>query len=143
MADEPVVLRDGTTIPDVEFAWHFSRSGGPGGQNVNKVSSKAELRFRPADSRALTDVQKARLATRLAGRLLESGELLVTSQTHRSQAENRRVCMKKLAAILDGALERKKTRIRTKPTKASKERRIGEKRKMGQKKSMRRSRPED
>ena len=51
--------------------------------------------------------------------------------------------MKKLAAILDGALERKKTRIRTKPTKASKERRIGEKRKMGQKKSMRRSRPED
>ena len=123
-------VTDSIVIPGAELSWAFSRSGGPGGQNVNKVSSKVELRWTPAGSRALAgldEVTRAWLLGRLAGRLTLDGELIVVSQATRDQGKNKSDAAMKLAAIVRGALARPKKRRPTRPSRASKERRIGEK----------------
>lgn len=125
-----VRVNDAILIPAAELSWSFARSGGPGGQNVNKVESKAELRWRPAGSRALAGLDegtRAWLLSRLAGRLTTEGELLVTSTLTRDQAKNRQDAADKLAAIVRAALFRPKKRKPTRPTRASKDRRIAAK----------------
>jgi len=129
----PADLRvtDSIVIPGTELSWAFSRSGGPGGQNVNKVSSKVELRWTPAGSRALgglDEATRAWLLSRLAGRLTLEGELIVVSTLTRDQGKNRSDAAEKLAGIIRSALFRPKKRRATRPSRASKERRIGEKR---------------
>ena len=121
-------VTDRIWIPEGELRVAFARSGGPGGQNVNKVNSKVELRWTPATSAAFGEDDRAWLLGKLAGRLTNSGELLVTSERTRDQAKNREDAQAKLAAIVAAALFRPKKRRATRPTRGSKERRIGEKR---------------
>ena len=115
------------TIPEDELRVAFARSGGAGGQNVNKVNSKVELRWTPATSLALGEDDRAWLLRKLAGRLTNDGDLLVTSERTRDQGKNRSDAAAKLAAIVAAALFRPKKRRATRPTRGSKERRIGEK----------------
>jgi ribosome-associated protein len=129
-------------IPESELVEAFVRSGGPGGQNVNKVASKVELRWRPGESQALSQAQRARVVRKLATRLTTAGELIVTSERTRDQARNRDDARARLAAMVRAALARPKTRRPTKPTRASRERRLAGKRQRASVKQQRRA-PED
>src|SRR3954454_23248820 len=91
-------------IPDDEFTWSFARSGGPGGQNVNKVASKAVMRWNIAASTALPDDVKIRLALQQKRFFTQDGGLIITSQRHRDQERNREDCLEKLRAIILQAL---------------------------------------
>ncbi len=107
-----------------EFVFQASRSGGPGGQNVNKVSTKVELRFNVGTSALLSDEEKAIIAEKLGNKINKLGELVLVSQTERSQLSNRDKVIEKFYFIINKALTPKTKRIRTKPSKASIERRI-------------------
>jgi ribosome-associated protein len=126
-------------IPDAELQVSFARSGGPGGQNVNKVASKVELRWTPSTSTALSERDRAWVLAKLNSRLTNDGELLVTSEKHRDQIRNRADAAEKLAAIVRAALFRPTPRRATKPTRGSKERRISAKKRRGEIKAGRRS----
>ena len=123
-----VVVSERVIIPGSELAFAFSRSGGPGGQNVNKVSSKVELRWNPARSAALTDDDRAWLLERLKSRLTTDGTLIVTSTATRDQLKNRDDATSKLALIVRAALDRPKPRRATRPSKSAKRRRVADKR---------------
>jgi ribosome-associated protein len=123
-----IIVTPRLTIPAGELDMAFARSGGPGGQNVNKVSSKAELRWNPTTSSALSDDDRTWLLSRLARRLTSDGTLIVTSTATRDQVKNRDDAASKLALIVRSALERPKTRHATKPSRASKRRRVEDKR---------------
>lgn len=123
--DERVVL------PAAELVYRASRSGGPGGQHVNKVESRVTLRWNLEESGALDARQKARVRGRLGARLTNAGELLVHAQQHRSQAANRALAGERLAELLRDALRPVKRRKRTRPTRASRERRLQEKARRG------------
>lgn len=133
-----LVVTPRLTIPAGELALAFARSGGPGGQNVNKVSSKVELRWNPTTSTALTDEDRAWLLGKLSNRLTTDGTLIVTSTATRDQLKNRDDAMSKLTLIVRAALERPKTRRPTKPSRASKRRRVEDKRHRAQIKRHRR-----
>jgi ribosome-associated protein len=137
-----LAVNDQLVIPAAELQVGFARSGGPGGQNVNKVESKVELRWNPAQSAVLGDADRDWLLERLAGQLTQAGDLLVTSTKTRDQAKNRADAMTKLAAIVRAALERPKPRKRRQPSRAAKERRIQEKKRRAEVKQARRG-PEE
>ena len=127
-----------------EIALSYARSGGPGGQHVNKTSSKVLLRWNLETSGALSEEQRARVREKLAGRLTEDGELLVTSEKHREQSRNVDDAVAKFAEILRDALRVPKKRRATKPTRASQTRRLDAKRRRGDvKRDRRRPRGED
>ena len=125
---QDLVVTPRVTIPGGELAIAFARSGGPGGQNVNKVASKVELRWNVASSTALRDDDRAWLLDRLRTRLTGDGTLIVTSTATRDQLKNRGDAVAKLALIVRTALERPKKRHETKPSRASKRRRVADKR---------------
>lgn len=111
-------------IPDDELEWKFIRASGPGGQNVNKVSSAVQLRFLLPLNASLPGPVKLRLR-RLAGqRLVDDGSILITARTTRSQDKNRREALGRLEELIREAMIEPKVRKKTKPTRASKERRI-------------------
>jgi ribosome-associated protein len=122
-----LTINDRIKIPDTELRVAFARSGGPGGQNVNKVNSKVELRWTPATSGALGEDDRAWLLAKLKSRLTKDGDLLVTSERSRDQGKNREDAAAKMAAIISAALFRPKKRRATKPSRGAKERRIGAK----------------
>ena len=109
---------------DEELFFIASRSSGPGGQNVNKVNTKVELHFNIMKSLRLTNREKQVISEKLWKKINRNGELILTSQTERSQSENKKKVILKFYLILSKALARKVTRIPTKPTPASKEKRI-------------------
>jgi ribosome-associated protein len=120
-------VTDTIAIPAAEFAWTYARSGGPGGQNVNKVASKAVLRWDLGASPSVPDEVKARLRAAHPGYLTTEGEFLVASQKYRDQERNREDCLAKLAAMVRRAATPPKPRRPTKPTKGSKQRRLAAK----------------
>lgn len=133
-------ITDSLVIDPAEIRENFVRASGPGGQNVNKVSSAVELRFN-LDAARLPDSMKDRVR-KLAGRLLaQSGDLVITAQTHRSQERNREEALKKLVDLLRKAAKPPKFRVATRPTKASKTRRLDSKTKRGETKTLRRVKP--
>ena len=117
-------LGSGLAIPEDELVERFVRAAGPGGQNVNKVASAVELRFDVAASRALPDAVRARLLARRDRRLTDEGVLVIQANRFRDQARNREDARARLAEIVRAALSVPKRRVATKPTRASKERRI-------------------
>jgi len=123
-----LVVTPRLTIPAGELEISFARSGGPGGQNVNKVSSKVDLRWNPTTSSALTLDDRVRLLDKLRNRLTTDGVLIVTSTLTRDQLQNRADAMSKLALIVKAALDRPKPRKATKPSKGAKRRRVADKR---------------
>lgn len=125
-------------IPLSEFEFAFVRSSGPGGQNVNKVSSKAQLRWRPHDSASIPEDLRYRVLSRLEPQLTVDKDLLVVSQLYRDQPRNREDCLQKLKAILEKTLVVAKTRKKSKPTRASNARRLKAKKLSSEKKSQRR-----
>ena len=129
-------------IPASEVSLSYARSGGPGGQHVNKTSSKVILRWNVRGSAVLGDEVRARLEEKLASRLTEAGDLLITSERYRDQARNVDDAVEKLVATLRGALARPKPRKATRPTRASQRRRVDEKRRRGARKRERRAPPE-
>src|SRR5438132_2469606 len=134
-----LVINPQLQIPDSEFTWTYVRSGGPGGQNVNKVASKAVLRWNLAASPSLPEHVKMRLKTLQRRRVTGEGELVLTSQRYRDQERNREDCLQKLREMIAEAATMPKPRRATRPTRRSKERRLNEKRKRSSRKVERRS----
>jgi len=130
-------------IPDDEFAWSYVRSGGPGGQNVNKVASKAVLRWDAAASPSLPDEIKARFRAQHPRVFTTEGEVVLTSQRYRDQERNRQDCLDKLADMLRQAAVRPRVRKKTRPGRGAREARLREKRHRASTKAQRRQRPDD
>ena len=133
-----VIVTGRVVIPSAELSWRFSRSSGPGGQSVNTSDTRVELSWRLEATTALSQVQRERAATRLAGRLSD-GVLTVAASEHRSQLRNRQAAEARLVALVAEAIappprQRKPTR----PSRAAKERRIAEKKRRGEIKRLRR-----
>jgi ribosome-associated protein len=122
-----------------EFSITASRSSGAGGQNVNKVSTKVELRFHVASSQLLTDQEKELIFLKLAGKISLEGYLIIVSQTERSQLKNKEIAVQKFYTIIEKALTPRIKRKPTKPTKASKEKRLESKRIHAEKKISRKN----
>jgi ribosome-associated protein len=124
-------------IPLGEFRLTFSRSGGPGGQNVNKVNSKATLRWQALGSPSLSADVQARMESRYRRRMTDQGELFITSQRHRDAGRNAADCLDKLRQLLMDVAAGPKARKPTRPTRASKARRLDDKRQKQRKKQSR------
>lgn len=127
-----VRITEGLEIPDHELDFIVSRSGGPGGQNVNKVSSRVTLRFDVDRSAVLSTEQRKWIHAKLATRINKDGILQVTSQRTRSQDLNREDVLSRFAELLRNALHQEKSRIKTNATRASREERLQEKKKRTQ-----------
>jgi ribosome-associated protein len=125
------------TIPEAELHWSYSRAGGPGGQNVNKVASKATLRWNMLASLATSALVKSRLTKSHPSLVTTEGEVLITSQEYRDQERNRERCLEKLRDIVLAASTPPKPRFKTKPTKASQRRRLDDKKQQSTKKAHR------
>ncbi len=130
-------IRNRDFLPELTFS--ASRSSEAGGQNVNKVNTKVELRFDIASSSILTEEEKNRLLTKLAKRLTQEGILIIVSQTERTQLKNKAQCLMKFYELLESALTVQKKRKQTKPTLASKAKKMENKKRQSERKASRRS----
>ena len=124
-------------IPRRELRFTFVRSSGPGGQNVNKVASKAVLRWSVAGSPSIPDDVRSRLMTRAKRRVNDRGELILTSQRYRDQARNVEDCLEKLRELIIAAAKTPRARKKTRPSKSSREARLHQKRATSEKKRRR------
>jgi ribosome-associated protein len=127
----------GLVVRDSEIDFRTSRSGGPGGQNVNKVESKVELLFDVSNSPSLTDGQRNRIFSRLRNRIDSDGVLHLSSQSSRSQWENKERVVAEFVRLLRAALKPAKKRVKTRPSKSSKEKRLKKKKILSEKKRLR------
>ncbi len=117
-------VNEAIRVPEDEFVWSFARSGGPGGQNVNKVASKAVLHWDLAASPSVPEAVKVRLRTLQRRRITTEGVLVMNSQRYRDQEKNRQDCLDKLIAMLLEAATVPKPRRASRPTRGSRERRL-------------------
>jgi ribosome-associated protein len=123
----PLEISATLVIPDNELSLSFVRASGPGGQNVNKVASAVQLRFDLLASTALDEGVKLRLGTLAGRRLTDDGAILIIARNHRTQEQNRREAFERLADLIRRALVAPKLRRATRPTRASRERRLDSK----------------
>jgi ribosome-associated protein len=138
MQRDGIHLGGAALIPPAELHLSYVRSSGPGGQNVNKVASKAVLRFNLRDTPSIPEPARARALARLASRLTTRGELLLTSGAYRDQARNRAAVLARLRTLLLAATRAPRPRRRTRPSRAAEERRLAAKRVRGERKRERR-----
>lgn len=136
-----VEINPALTVPDAELEVRTSRSGGPGGQNVNKLETRVTVRFDVEGSRSLDEEQRETIRERLGSRISRSGVLQVSSQRHRTQGANREAAVARLATLLADALAPEKERRPTRVPKAAKRRRLQEKRRRGKIKQDRQTPP--
>jgi len=135
MAIEPEEIKNRIPVSEIRFV--TSRSAGPGGQNVNKVNTKVELRFSIGDSSSLSDQEKERIRIKLKNRINSEDILLIISRSERTQLKNRKAAEEKFYDLLASALTVKPKRKKTKPTILSTEKRLTSKKKRGEKKRLR------
>ena len=140
MSDGGAQVRPGLVIPRHELAFRASRAGGPGGQHVNTSSTRVEVVWNARRSRALSDDERALVLKKLASRLDADGNLRVVGSEFRSQSRNREAAVERLGEIVRKALHVPKSRRKTRPTRASVEKRITEKKLKSSKKQDRRLR---
>ena len=126
--DESLRISSEVTVPRSELRFRFSRSSGPGGQHVQKSSTRVELLFDVASSPSLTDEQQARVVERLSGYVDSAGVLHLVAQSERSQWRNREEVVERFQALMRKALRPRKRRRSTRPTTVSKEKRLRRKR---------------
>jgi ribosome-associated protein len=137
--DAPLQVTSWLAIPRAELEVSFARSGGPGGQNVNKVSSKVVLRWSFERSPSITDAQRALIRAKAPPRYVTSGgELVIAASEYRDQPRNREAAEARLTAVIQQALARPKTRRVTRPGKGARARRRDEKERQSDKKARRR-----
>lgn len=129
----------GIHIPESEFQWSYARSSGPGGQNVNKVASKAVLRWNIRDTPSVPEAVRDRLLIRQRKRITREGDLIIQSQRFRDQDRNRVDCLEKLRQIVEEAVAVPKRRRPTTPTRGSRMNRLKEKKKRSRIKALRRA----
>jgi ribosome-associated protein len=120
----PVEINENLTLPDRDLTWSFVRASGPGGQNVNKVATAAQLRFDLEGTESLAPAVKQRLRALAGRRLSGDGSLIIAARNQRTQEGNRREASERLAELVRRALVAPKTRRPTRPTRASRERRL-------------------
>jgi ribosome-associated protein len=132
----PTPITANHILSELEFS--ASRSGGPGGQNVNKVNTKITLKWDVVNSHLINDEQRTLLLQKLSSRLTTEGVLLLTTQDKRSQLQNKEESLNKLDELLEAAFKQKKIRKPSKPSKTAKKKRVENKRKHSEKKEWRR-----
>lgn len=124
-------------IPLGEIDWEFATAGGPGGQHVNRANTKATLCFDVVNSDRLSERQRQIIMKALSGRISKEGVLRVTCGRHRSQSQNREECLERFQTLLHNAFQPEKKRRKTRPSRASKERRIENKKRRSRRKEHR------
>jgi len=139
----PLIINDRLAIDDSEIDERFVRASGPGGQNVNKVATAVQLRFDVEHSPSLADEVRHRLRALAGSRMTDEGVLVIDARTFRTQSQNREDARERLVDLIRQALVRPKRRRRTRPTKASKERRLDVKKRRAHTKAGRRFQGED
>ncbi|HEV2442420.1 MAG TPA: alternative ribosome rescue aminoacyl-tRNA hydrolase ArfB [Steroidobacteraceae bacterium] len=120
----PVQINGNLSLPDHDFVWSFVRASGPGGQNVNKVATAAQLRFDLAGTQSLEPSVKQRLRSLAGRRVTDDGALIIVARNQRTQEGNRREALERLADLVRRALVAPKVRKATRPTRAARERRL-------------------
>ena len=132
-----ILVQLGVVIPAAEITMTATRASGPGGQNVNKTSSRITLRWNVLTTEALSELQKMRVLKNLFSRLTQHGDLIIHVDTSRSQKQNRSIAIERLIAEVKKAIKVEKKRIKTKATKASQKRRVAAKAQRGDIKKLR------
>lgn len=127
MAEQDLVVTPQVVIPEAELSWRFSRSSGAGGQNVNKVNSRAELLWTPATSQALSPAALVRFLHLARSYITSTGEVQISSQIHREQARNVARCRERLRTLVEASLEPPKPRKKTRPSAGARRRRLANK----------------
>lgn len=130
------------TIPGRELKVSHARSGGPGGQNVNKVNTKAVVRWRVVESPSLPEDVRQRFLIKYSNRITAEGEIVLAADEHRVQGRNLEACLEKLREMVLATAVTPRRRVKTKPTRASAERRLQSKQRSSEKKQSRGYRPE-
>lgn len=136
--DGELYINERLSIPNAELEYAASRSGGPGGQNVQKTSSRVTIRWNISQSPSLDEHMRTRLLHRLANRLVGEGEIILHVDSERSQLQNKMIARERLAEVIKRALHIEKKRIKTKPHPGAKARRLAAKKQHGEIKKQRR-----